>query len=137
MKIEAIHHVSLGVTDLERSRRFYREILGLEEIARPPFDFPGAWFAAGATQQVHLIVHPHSTLRTGKALDNRDGHFAVRVASYRKTVEFLRSKGYREDAPAGDFQHMTLQPHATAGFPQIYVLDPDRNVIEINAAQLD
>lgn len=41
MKIEAIHHVSLGVTDLERSRQFYREILGLEEIARPPFNFPG------------------------------------------------------------------------------------------------
>ena len=79
MKIEAIHHVSLGVTDLERSRRFYSEILGLEEIARPPFDFPGAWFSAGASQQVHLIVHPHSTFRTGKGLDTRDGHFAVRV----------------------------------------------------------
>ena len=26
-----------------------------------------------------------------------------------------------------------LQPHATAGFPQIYILDPDRNMIEINA----
>ena len=46
MKIEAIHHVSLGVTDLERSRQFYREILKLEEIARPPFGFPGAWFSA-------------------------------------------------------------------------------------------
>ena len=37
MQIEAIHHVSLTVTDLERSRRFYSEILGLAEIARPPF----------------------------------------------------------------------------------------------------
>ena len=42
MKIEAIHHVSLGVTDLVRSRQFCREILKLEEIARPPFGFPGA-----------------------------------------------------------------------------------------------
>jgi catechol 2,3-dioxygenase-like lactoylglutathione lyase family enzyme len=137
MKIAAIHHVALGVTDLERSRRFYREILGLEEIARPPFDFPGAWFAAGASQHVHLIVHPHSTFRTGKALDTRDGHFAVRVASYRQTVEYLRSKGYREDASDDPFHLMILQPHATAGFPQIYILDPDRNVIEINAARLD
>lgn len=136
MQIEAIHHVSLGVTDLERSRKFYREILGLVEITRPPFNFPGAWFSAGAAQQVHLIVHPDSTLRTGKRLDNRDGHFAVRVASYQQTVEELRSKGYREDAD-DDLQLMRLQPHATAGFPQIYVLDPDRNIIEINAAQLD
>lgn len=136
MKIETIHHVSLGVTDLERSRKFYREVLGLEELTRPPFNFPGAWFSAGATQQVHLIVHPHSTLRSGKGLDNRDGHFAVRVASYRQTVEELRKKGYREDA-GDEFQLMRLQPHATAGFPQIYILDPDRNVIEINAAELD
>jgi catechol 2,3-dioxygenase-like lactoylglutathione lyase family enzyme len=137
MKIAAIHHVALGVTDLERSRRFYRDILGLEEIARPPFDFPGAWFSVGASQHVHLIVHPHSTFRTGKGLDNRDGHFAVRVPSYRRTVEYLRSKGYREEAAGDPFERMILQPHATAGFPQIYILDPDRNVIEINAAQLD
>ena len=137
MNIENIHHVSLGVTDLETSRRFYSQILGLEELPRPPFGFPGAWFSAGAHQQVHLIVHPHSTLRTGKGLDTRDGHFAVRDASYRKTVEYLRSRGYREDAGGGEFQRMILQPHATAGFPQIYILDPDRNVIEINAAQLD
>ena len=137
MQIEAIHHVSLGVTDLERSRRFYSEILGLEELTRPPFGFPGAWFAAGASHQVHLIVHPHSTFRTGKGLDTRDGHFAVRVASYRHTVDYLRSKGYREDAGDDEFQRMILQPHATAGFPQIYILDPDRNVIEINSAELD
>ena len=137
MKIEALHHVALGVTDLERSRRFYRDILGLEEIARPPFDFPGAWFATGPSQHIHLIVHPHSTFRTGKALDNRDGHFAVRVPSYRQTVAYLLSKGYRQDAAGDPFQRMILQPQATAGFPQIYILDPDRNVIEINAARLD
>jgi len=137
MRIEAIHHVSLGVTDLERSRRFYSEILGLEEITRPPFNFPGAWFAAGESQQLHLIVHPNATLRTGKGLDTRDGHFAVRVASYRQTVDYLRSKGYGESAENEQFQRMILQPHATAGFPQIYILDPDRNVIEINAAELD
>src|SRR5689334_18735483 len=44
MEIAAIHHVSLTVTDLERSRRFYSEILSLREITRPPFNFPGAWF---------------------------------------------------------------------------------------------
>ena len=57
------------------------------------------------------------------------------MASYRQTVEFLRSKGYREDGE--EFKRMILQPQATAGFPQIYILDPDRNVIEINSAELD
>jgi glyoxylase I family protein len=135
MEIAAIHHVSLTVTDLERSRAFYRDILGLVEIARPPFDFPGAWFQIGAAQQLHLIVHTNSTFR-GKPLDTRDLHFAVRVENYQSTLEFLRAKGFREDADAADPLRMIVRPHATAGFPQIYILDPDRHIIEINAATL-
>jgi glyoxylase I family protein len=54
----------------------------------------------------------------------------VRVTSYREMVAFLESRGYR--AGVG----MIVDPQATAGFPQIYMLDPDRHVIEINAAAL-
>lgn len=136
MQIAAIHHVSLTVTDLERSRTFYREILSLPEISRPPFNFPGAWFQMGAVQQLHLIVHPHSTFRN-KPLDNRDLHFAVRVESFQATLDFLHGKGFREDAPADDPFKMIVQPRATAGFPQIYILDPDRHIIELNAEKLD
>ena len=32
---------------------------------------------------------------------------------------------------------MRENPKATAGFPQLYIMDPDRNVIELNAEQLD
>jgi glyoxylase I family protein len=135
MEIERIHHVSLPVGDLDRSRRFYREVLGLREIERPPFDFPGAWFEFG-DDQLHLIVGERSTFRANKGLDSRDIHFALRVRSFRETLDLLESKGYRTDAD-DDFARMKVSPHATAGFPQIYILDPDRNVIEINAATLD
>jgi catechol 2,3-dioxygenase-like lactoylglutathione lyase family enzyme len=137
MRISLLHHVSLTVTDLDRSRAFYREILRLAEIERPPFPFAGAWFAVGETQQLHLIVHAGATFRGGRGIDTRDSHLAVRVVSYREAVDFLRSNGYREDAGDLDPLRMRLQPHATAGFPQIYILDPDRHVIEINAAALD
>jgi hypothetical protein len=60
----------------------------------------------------------------------------VRVSSFRAALQFLEAKGYREDAD-DDLLKMKVSPHATAGFPQIYILDPDRNVIEINAEQLD
>jgi glyoxylase I family protein len=133
MEIQALHHVTLTATDLELSRRFYREILGLREIERPPFPFPGAWFEVAGGQQLHLIVHDQATLRGRKGIDTRDNHFAIRVADYGAALDFLRSKGYREDAGALDLKKMRLQPHGTAGFPQVYILDPDRHVIEINA----
>jgi glyoxylase I family protein len=135
MEINTIHHISLPVTDVERAKRFYREILGLRELERPPFDFPGAWFRLG-DDQLHLIVHEGSTLRGAKGLDSRDVHFAVRVRSFRAALQFLEAKGYSEDTD-DDLLKMKVSPHATAGFPQIYILDPDRNVIEINAEQLD
>jgi len=133
----ALHHVSIPVTDVDRSRAFYREILGLREIDRPPFDYPGAWFAVG-NGQLHLIGGLRNpTFREGKGVDSRDVHFAVRVASYRDALGFLESKGYRTDTDDLNPKTMIARPHATAGFPQIYILDPDRHVIEINAEQLD
>lgn len=135
LSIENLHHVSLPVTDVERSRRFYREVLGLAEIERPPFDFPGAWFAVGAAgQQLHLIGGGSGspTMRHGKAVDSRDIHFAVRVPSYAAALRHFRAAGY-DEAAADDLFRMKVNPRATAGFPQIYILDPDRNVIEIDA----
>lgn len=137
VEIRLLHHVSITVSDLERSRLFYGEILRLTEMTRPPFPFPGAWFLVGEHQHVHLIVHAGATFRGNQGIDPRDNHFAVRVRSYREAVEFLRSKGYHEDGDALDLKKMKLQPRATAGFPQIYILDPDRHVIEINAERLD
>lgn len=136
MELAAIHHVALTVTDIEKSRAFYRQILAIEEIPRPPFDFPGAWFRVGETQEVHLIVHSRATFRE-KPLDTRDVHFALRVPSHRAAVEFLRAQGYREDADLNDPHRMIVQPHPTAGYPQIYICDPDRHVIEINSERLD
>ncbi len=136
MEIALLHHVTLTVTDIERSRRFYREILGLKEIARPPFTFPGAWFEIGDSQHLHLLVHDDATFRAPhKGIDTRDVHFAVRVPSYQRTLEFLRAKGYSENSP-DRFRKLEVKPKPTAGYPQIYILDPDRHVIEINAETL-
>ena len=57
--------------------------------------------------------------------------------SFRNALESLGSQGYREDAAPHDLMRMVVNRHATAGFPQIYILDPDHNIIEINAARLD
>jgi len=132
--VSALHHVALPVSDLERARRFYRDTLGLREIERPSaFDFPGAWFALG-DGQLHLIERTDGTIRAGRPLDSRDVHFAVRVDDFDAMLAHLRDTGYRDDVPMSDPRRMKWNRTPNAGFPQIFVMDPDRHVIEINSA---
>ena len=61
-----LQHCGLVVSDLERSRRFYGEALGLEELPRPSnFAFAGAWFALGDTE-IHLLAEADTTGRAGQ-----------------------------------------------------------------------
>jgi catechol 2,3-dioxygenase-like lactoylglutathione lyase family enzyme len=136
MEIDGLHHVALPCADLERSRRFYQEVFGLVEIPRPALPVAGAWFRVGDRQELHLVVgDPQATFRGTKGMDTNDIHFAVRVKAYRHALEALRAKGYREDASPDD--PLAIRTSMRVGYPQIYILDPDRNIIEINAASDD
>jgi len=50
MKTKQLDHVALHVVNVNQSRAFYHEILRLEPIPRPAYDFPGAWFQLGDTR---------------------------------------------------------------------------------------
>src|SRR5215218_8962871 len=100
IKIKALHHVSVPVTNIERAREFYEGTLGLKRSETPPrpkeFDFDGEWYDLGE-RQLHLIFDERgtSTFRKGKKVDSRDAHFALRVDDYEATLEFLtKEKGY-------------------------------------------
>ena len=64
------------------------------------------------------------------------GSVEPRAGAVEPALAHLRELGYRSDAD-DDLRKMRENPTGQAGFPQIYILDPDRNVIEINAAALD
>jgi glyoxylase I family protein len=136
MEIVELHHVSLPTTDLERSRRFYAEVLELEEIPRPPFQFPGAWFRLG-DRELHLIGGEGAVSQGGTGTDSRQLHFAIRVASFARALERIRALGYREDVAPSDAMHVMVLRQPLTGYPQAYLVDPDRHLIEINAARLD
>jgi len=127
MAVNGLHHVSINVTDLDRAVRFYTDVLRLQPTTRPPFDFPGAWFQIGS-QQVHLIVHSARDVPAGTAtLDTQRAHFALRVDSYREMLAHLKAL----DVPCLE------RPQNKTPWPQIYLRDPDGNLIELNAEGLD
>lgn len=56
MSVQSLNHYTIRTTDLERSRRFYEEVVGLKSGDRPPFDFPGLWlYAADGVAVLHLV----------------------------------------------------------------------------------
>ena len=135
MKISALHHVSLVSTDIARSCAFYCDMLGFKVIARPPFKSRGGWLAAGPVE-IHLIDNPQGTFRESTSIDTGDTHFALRVDDFEAVIGHLESKGFRTDAAPGDPKCIRVNRHSITGYPQAYLLDPDRNIIEINAAAL-
>ncbi|SFF79718.1 Catechol 2,3-dioxygenase [Halobacillus alkaliphilus] len=120
---KGLHHVSLLVTDIERAKHFYGEVLGFEESSeRPDFGFPGAWYQVGETQ-IHLIVHNEGkTLRGTSEIDSRDGHFAVRVKNIETFLERMETYGVE----------ILNKPHNKTDWHQVFICDPDGNVIEFN-----
>ncbi|MFO1073959.1 MAG: VOC family protein [Geminicoccaceae bacterium] len=136
MEIRELHHVSVPVSELERSKQFYREVLGLAELPRPPFPFPGAWFRLG-DRELHLIGDSSPETGAAAGVDARRLHFAIRVASFQAALAWLEERGFRENAPAGDPSRLVVLPNSVVGYPQLYLLDPDRHLIEINAERLD
>ena len=123
-----LQHCGLIVVDLERSRRFYGDALGLEEVPRPAnFAFEGAWFQVG-DDQIHLLVEGETTARAGG--DDAGPSVAMGLATHvALEVDDLAAYLARLDEhgvglvggpmPRGD------------GYDQAFVLDPDGYVIEL------
>ena len=57
--ITGLFHVAIKTADLEATRRFYVEVLGLAEVARPDFGYPGAWIGVplpGGQAIIHIYA---------------------------------------------------------------------------------
>jgi catechol 2,3-dioxygenase-like lactoylglutathione lyase family enzyme len=128
-----LHHVAVIVTDLGRSAAFYQQLFGLKPIERPPFPIPGMWLGVGALQ-VHLTCYPAGNFRTGRLVDNDDVHFAFNTRDFEGFIQQAVAMGFKEEGDVDDPMRMIVKRQGMAGFPQVYLMDPDRNVIEVNAA---
>ena len=133
MKVSFLHHVSLATADAARSTRFYQDMFGVELLPRPAFNFAGAWLALGPTH-IHLVENVAGTMRKSPRIDTADTHFAIRVDDFEAAMQHLLAKGFREEAALDDPMRILILRKGIVGFPQAYLLDPDRHVVEINAA---
>jgi catechol 2,3-dioxygenase-like lactoylglutathione lyase family enzyme len=123
-----LQHCGLIVSDLTRSRRFYRDALGLEEVPRPPnFTFAGAWFQVGEGQ-LHLLVEADTTGTAGgpdpgpSVAVGLANHIALEVDDLEAAVARLGEHDVPlvgGPMPRGD------------GWTQVFARDPDGYVIEL------
>jgi catechol 2,3-dioxygenase-like lactoylglutathione lyase family enzyme len=53
--VTEMNHFTVLARNLDETRSFYVEILGLTEGPRPPLGFPGAWLYAGDRPVLHVV----------------------------------------------------------------------------------
>ncbi len=113
LQVTHIDHVSVIISDVARSRQFYRDVLGLKEIAKPrTFDFVVVWFDLGH-QQLHLLLKDRPDTLSPR-------HFALRVKDVNAARAYFRERGV-------PFAETTPIP----GADRVFIADPDGNRIEI------
>ncbi|WP_407174406.1 VOC family protein [Bradyrhizobium sp. STM 3562] len=129
MPLGTLQHFTIEPRDLERSKDFYVDVLGLEIGDRPPLDFPGYWLYSGGVATVHLMgtrkpregIVVRGTEKT-YADTGRFDHIAFAATGVEAMRDRLRSKGvtFRESIVA------------RTGDTQFFLYDPDGVGVELN-----
>lgn len=120
MPVETLEHYTIRCASLERTRDFYRDVIGLSVGDRPAFPFAGYWLYLNGVPIVHLVeARPEDVAGAETAaLD----HIAFRGIDIEATRATLRAHAlaFRETGvPGGRLR-------------QIFVHDPDGILLELN-----
>ncbi len=120
MTIRALDHVNVSTSDLDASRRFYVDVLGLRDGERPPFESRGAWLYCGDEPVVHLVAREDAGAQSAGAVD----HFAFRAQDLAGVVARLNERGIA----------YSLRTVPGRGLRQVFIHDPDGVKIELSFA---
>jgi len=131
MSMQSLDHFLVYASNLEVTKNFYVDTLGLELGVRPPFEFPGYWLYLEGRAVVHL-AGDDGTDNFEKYLDKPqvlpDGgtgaldHIAFRCGEF----DDFRAKLDNLDVP---YKHRVVPEF---DLQQLFVNDPDGLTIELN-----
>ena len=129
MPLENLNHVLVLTRDLEATRDFYVDVLGLADGYRPPFPFSGHWIYLGDRAVVHVAenrgyLDARDRVRDGSA-DSTTGsidHIAFEASGLKAMIARLEQRGiaaHHRKVPDLDLH-------------QVFVHDPNGVRIELN-----
>lgn len=126
-------HVSVVVSSLKHSRKFYEGVLGLKRIPRPQFPFEGEWYTLGGRVELHIIVNHKRTHRwkTPKGLEIAYPHFALWVPSIDDVYRRLSRAKFPKLRNANHQSRLIDYASTPTDARQTFLFDPDGNMIEL------
>ena len=126
MQINELGHLVLYVRDLERSRSFYKDVLGWREVTGDtPLRMPAAAFTSGRTHHELLLIEvgPSATpIPEGRRVGLY--HFGLKIG---ETDDELRAAA--RDLEAAGVPLVGSSDHGVTH--SLYIHDPDGNEIEL------
>ena len=120
MAISDMNHFTVLTHDLDATRQFYIEILGLKEGYRPALGFPGAWLYVGDRAVLHVIAGRVVPDPPAGVLD----HMAFSANNLPATVATLNERGVE----------YVLRKQNDSGVWQLFCYDPSGARVELDFA---
>jgi catechol 2,3-dioxygenase-like lactoylglutathione lyase family enzyme len=129
--LTALEHYLVLTADLDATRDFYQDALGMTQGFRPLLGFPGYWMYVGATPVIHIAewssYTAHSTAKGIPVTAPAAGtgafdHVAFNAVNFDDVLARLGRHGV---TPARNLV-------SKSGMRQLFVFDPNGLKIEIN-----